>query len=125
MPTVDENNTGVKANASAVRADINSMYKMKGTLGSGTYSVVKLAVDRRTGEDVAIKVITKSQLSGDDTVSLNVCFEIWTYGRERSRSCRCCDNIRTWLRLKGSTKITTTSTWFRSCAWEASFSMRL
>lgn len=50
------------------------MYKMKATLGSGTYSVVKLAVDRRTGEDVAIKVITKSQLSGDDTVSLNVCF---------------------------------------------------
>ena len=72
--SLDENNTGVKANASAVRADINSMYKMKATLGSGTYSVVKLAVDRRTGEDVAIKVITKSQLSGDDTVSLNVCF---------------------------------------------------
>lgn len=72
--SLDENNTGVKANASAVRADINSMYKMKATLGSGTYSVVKLAVDRRTGEDVAIKVITKSQLSGDDTVSLNVRF---------------------------------------------------
>lgn len=34
--------------------------------------MVKLATDKRTGEEVAIKVITKSQLSGDDTVSLNV-----------------------------------------------------
>ena len=41
-------------------------------IGSGTYSVVKLATDRKTNEDVAIKVITKSQLSSDDTVSLNV-----------------------------------------------------
>lgn len=69
---LDDNNTGVKANASAVRADIFSMYKFKTALGSGTYSVVKQATDKRTGEDVAIKVITKSQLSGDDTVSLNV-----------------------------------------------------
>ena len=69
---VDDANTGVKANASAVRADILSMYKFKSALGSGTYSVVKLATDKRTGEEVAIKVITKSQLSGDDTVSLNV-----------------------------------------------------
>ena len=68
----DDANTGVKANASAVRADILSMYKFKTALGSGTYSVVKLATDKRTGEEVAIKVITKSQLSGDDTVSLNV-----------------------------------------------------
>ncbi|KNB46852.1 calcium/calmodulin protein kinase [Blastocystis sp. subtype 4] len=67
----DDANTGVKANASAVRADILSMYKFKTALGSGTYSVVKLATDKRTGEEVAIKVITKSQLSGDDTVSLN------------------------------------------------------
>ena len=68
---IDDANTGVKANASAVRADILSMYKFKTALGSGTYSV-KLATDKRTGEEVAIKVITKSQLSGDDTVSLNV-----------------------------------------------------
>lgn len=45
---------------------------MKNVLGSGTYSVVKLATDKRTGEEVAIKVITKSQLSSDDVVSLNV-----------------------------------------------------
>ena len=69
---IDDNNTGVKANASAVRIDINTLYKFKSALGSGTYSVVKLATDRQTGEEVAIKVITKSQLSGDDTVSLNV-----------------------------------------------------
>ena len=69
---IDDANTGVKANASAVRADILSMYKFKTALGSGTYSVVKLATDKRTGEEVAIKVITKSQLSGDYTVSLNV-----------------------------------------------------
>jgi serine/threonine protein kinase len=68
----DENNTGVKANASAVRVDINQLYKFKDVLGSGTYSVVRLAIDRKTNEEVAIKVITKSQLSGDDTVSLNV-----------------------------------------------------
>ena len=72
---IDDNNTGVKANASAVRVDINSLYKFKTALGSGTYSVVKLATDRQTGEEVAIKVITKSQLSGDDTVSLNVGME--------------------------------------------------
>ena len=70
--TVDDNNTGVKTNACAIKADINQLYKLKGAIGSGTYSVVKLATDRKTGEDVAIKVITKSQLSGDDTVSLNV-----------------------------------------------------
>ena len=45
-------------------------------LGSGTYSVVKQATDRRTGEEVAVKVITKSQLSGDDTVSLIVSFSV-------------------------------------------------
>lgn len=44
--------------------------------GSGTYSVVKQATDRRTGEEVAVKVITKSQLSGDDTVSLIVSFSV-------------------------------------------------
>ena len=69
---IDDNNTGVKANASAVKVDINQLYKMKVALGSGTYSVVKLATDKRTGEEVAIKVITKSQLSCDDVVSLNV-----------------------------------------------------
>lgn len=63
----------MRANASAVKQDINQLYKMKAVLGSGTYSVVKLATDRRTGEEVAIKVITKSHLTGDDTVSLNVC----------------------------------------------------
>lgn len=62
----------MKANASAVKVDINQLYKMKNPLGSGTYSVVKQATDRRTGEEVAVKVITKSQLSGDDVVSLNV-----------------------------------------------------
>lgn len=64
----------MKANASAVKVDINQLYKMKNALGSGTYSVVKLATDKRTGEEVAIKVITKSQLSSDDVVSLNVSF---------------------------------------------------
>lgn len=72
VSTLDDNNTGVKANACAIKADINQLYKMKNAIGSGTYSVVKMATDRKTGEDVAIKVITKSQLSGDDTVSLNV-----------------------------------------------------
>ena len=57
-----DDNTGVKANAQAVRADINALYKLKNPLGSGTYSVVKQATDRRTGEEVAVKVITKSQL---------------------------------------------------------------
>ena len=55
-----------------MKVDINQLYKMKNALGSGTYSVVKLATDKRTGEEVAIKVITKSQLSSDDVVSLNV-----------------------------------------------------
>ena len=62
----------MKANASAVKVDINQLYKMKNAVGSGTYSVVKLATDKRTGEEVAIKVITKSQLSSHDVVSLNV-----------------------------------------------------
>lgn len=52
--------------------DINQLYRFKSALGSGTYSVVKQATDRRTGEEVAVKVISKSQLSGDDVVSLNV-----------------------------------------------------
>lgn len=62
----------MKTNACAIKADINQLYKLKSVIGSGTYSVVKLATDRKTNEDVAIKVITKSQLSSDDTVSLNV-----------------------------------------------------
>ena len=62
----------MKANASAVKMDINQLYKMKAVLGSGTYSTVRLATDRKTGEEVAVKVITKSQLTGDDIVSLNV-----------------------------------------------------
>ena len=93
---LDDNNTGVKANASAVRADINSMYKMKATLGSGTYSVVKQAVDRRTGEEVAVKVITKSQLSGDDTVSLNVAHLSRLVHSAKYPSCRCSDSTLTW-----------------------------
>ena len=71
-----DDNTGMKANAQAVRADINALYRLKNPLGSGTYSVVKQATDRRTGEEVAVKVITKSQLSGDDTVSLIVSFSV-------------------------------------------------
>lgn len=78
-----DDNTGVKANAQAVRADINALYKLKNALGSGTYSVVKQATDRRTGEEVAVKVITKSQLSGDDTVSLIVLILLFVNGSEK------------------------------------------
>lgn len=73
----------MKANAQAVRADINALYKLKNALGSGTYSVVKQATDRRTGEEVAVKVITKSQLSGDDTVSLIVLILLFVNGSEK------------------------------------------
>ena len=69
-----------------MKVDINQLYKMKNALGSGTYSVVKLAPDKRTGEEVAIKVIAKSQLSSDDVVSLNVsCLYMNSLCIERSK----------------------------------------
>lgn len=39
------------------------MYDVGGTIGSGSYSVVKQAVNKQTGEHVAVKIIDKNTLN--------------------------------------------------------------
>ena len=43
--------------------DLTAQYTIVRTLGTGTFAEVKLAVDKRTGEEVAIKIIAKKTLS--------------------------------------------------------------
>ena len=45
-------------------------YKLKELLGKGAFSTVRLAYDRKTRQEVAIKVMRKTELSEDDVVGL-------------------------------------------------------
>jgi len=47
---------------SATQLRIESFYKVGGVLGEGAFSQVRLAVDRRTGQEVAVKIMPKSRI---------------------------------------------------------------
>jgi calcium/calmodulin-dependent protein kinase I len=49
---------------------ITDYYKIEGDLGQGSFATVKRATNKKTGERVAIKIISKSQLSEDDKLGL-------------------------------------------------------
>ena len=63
-----------KAPSGSHQADANSpfgkKYELKSVLGKGNYSIVKLAVDRTTGREVAVKCIDKKELTQEDEDAL-------------------------------------------------------
>jgi serine/threonine protein kinase len=46
-------------------------YKLEGTIGKGNFSVVKRATDRKTGKEVAVKVISLDKFKSNDKVRNN------------------------------------------------------
>ncbi len=42
--------------------ELLSDYLIKETIGKGTFSIVKLGIDRKTGEKVAIKILEKKKI---------------------------------------------------------------
>jgi len=44
---------------------IGDIYDLKDELGKGAFSVVKLAVNKKTGEKVAVNIIDKTQASAE------------------------------------------------------------
>jgi len=46
-------------------SSIFDLYDIKDELGKGAFSVVKLALNKKTGEKVAVKVIDKTQASAE------------------------------------------------------------
>ena len=55
-------NTGGSGTSVQQRETLHSRFEFKQTLGKGTYGKVKLAVDKRKNEQVAIKTIKKSRI---------------------------------------------------------------
>ncbi|CAD8080235.1 unnamed protein product [Paramecium primaurelia] len=58
--------------------DINKVYTLEKTLGEGAFGVVKRAVKKSTGEQFAVKIINKENLSNDDLLALQTEVEILT-----------------------------------------------
>ncbi len=58
---------------------IQDYYKLEGELGQGSFATVKKATNKRTGEKVAIKIISKTQLSEDDQLGLQNEIDILTH----------------------------------------------
>mmetsp|Transcript_12131 Transcript_12131/g.10757 ORF Transcript_12131/g.10757 Transcript_12131/m.10757 type:complete len:86 (-) Transcript_12131:722-979(-) len=50
--------------------NIADFYKIEDELGAGSFGIVKLATNKSTGEEVAIKIIDRSGLQEDDEVAL-------------------------------------------------------
>jgi NUAK family SNF1-like kinase len=55
-------NTGGSGTSVQQRETLHSRFEFKQTLGKGTYGKVKLALDKRKNEQVAIKTIKKSRI---------------------------------------------------------------
>jgi len=49
----------------------NKSYMLARELGSGAFSVVKLGVNKQTGENVAVKIVSKKKLSEEDLTALH------------------------------------------------------
>jgi len=62
-----------------VERSITDFYKLEGDLGQGSFATVKRATNKRTGEKVAIKIITKQQLSEEDKIGLQNEIDILTH----------------------------------------------
>jgi calcium/calmodulin-dependent protein kinase I len=62
-----------------VEKHITDFYKLEGDLGSGSFATVKRATNKRTGEKVAIKIISKQQLSEEDKLGLQNEIDILTH----------------------------------------------
>lgn len=62
--------------ATSKQGDKNSAfrerYQLKGVLGNGNYSVVREAVDKKTGDHVAVKCIDKKKLTAEDEEALKI-----------------------------------------------------
>lgn len=58
---------------------ITDFYKLEGDLGQGSFATVKRATNKRTGERVAIKIISKQQLSEEDKLGLQNEIDILTH----------------------------------------------
>ncbi len=51
---------------------VTKYYKLEGTIGKGNFSLVKRATDRRTGQEVAIKVISLGNIRNLDKVGFAI-----------------------------------------------------
>ena len=49
-----------------IKRNITDYYKIEGELGSGSFAVVKKATNKKTGEKVAVKIISRQSLSEED-----------------------------------------------------------
>ena len=47
-------------------SSLNDFYTVKESLGKGKFGLVKLAVHKKTKKNVAIKILNKSEMSGED-----------------------------------------------------------
>lgn len=50
--------------------NITDFYTFEDELGAGTFGIVKLAINKTTGEEVAIKIIDRKGMEEDDEVAL-------------------------------------------------------
>mmetsp|Transcript_6791 Transcript_6791/g.14531 ORF Transcript_6791/g.14531 Transcript_6791/m.14531 type:complete len:365 (+) Transcript_6791:34-1128(+) len=56
----------------------NKAYMLARELGSGAFSIVKLGVNKSTGENVAVKIVSKKKLSDEDLTALHCEIKILT-----------------------------------------------
>ena len=56
--------------------NVMDFYKFEEELGSGSFAIVRRAVSKQTGDEVAVKIIDRKQLEDDDELSLQNEIEI-------------------------------------------------